>query len=73
MKWGVHDPLIRYKNLAEPPDCGEYAAEDVNSRGDSDLLLRVGPSSEELVSLRLHKDIMAAHSAVVAGMLSNQQ
>jgi hypothetical protein len=73
VKWGRGDPLIRYKNLAEPPEPEDFSMEDVNMKGDSDLLLRVGPSSEELVSIRLHKDILAAHSAVVAGMLSNQQ
>jgi hypothetical protein len=73
VKWGPGDPLIRYKNLAEPPEPEDFTMEDVNMKGDSDLLLRVGPTAEELVSIRLHKDIMAAHSAVVAGMLSNQQ
>ena len=73
VRWSRDDPLIRFKNLAEPPPFEEYTMEDVNVRADSDLLLRVGPSASELVTMHLHKDILAAHSGVVAAMLSNQQ
>lgn len=73
VKWSEEDPLIRYKNLAEPPPFGDFTMEDVNVRADSDLMLRVGGKADELTTIHLHKDILAAHSVVVAAMLSNQQ
>ncbi len=71
--WGPSDPLIQYANLAEPPAPEDYSVEDVNVKEDSDLTFRVGPTAEDMTTLHLHKDVLAAHSAIVAGMLSNQQ
>lgn len=72
-RWSATEPLVQYKTLAEPPAFSEFTMEDVNVREDSDLVLRVGPTPSEFASIHLHKDIMAAHSGVVATMLSNQQ
>ena len=64
---------MKYKNLADPPEFEDFAMDDVNVREDSDLTLRVGPNPDDMHTIHLHKSIMAAHSAVVAGMLSTQR
>ena len=55
-----------------PPPRPRYTADDVNREEGSDLTLHIGPTPEELAPLRLHKDVLAAHSGVVASMLSTQ-
>ena len=71
-QWSASRPLIRTGRLAEPPPFGDYDASDVNREESSDLTLFVGATAEEMKPLRLHKEVLAAHSGVVAAMLSTQ-
>jgi hypothetical protein len=71
-QWSAAQPLIRTGRLAEPPPFADYDATDVNREETSDLTLFVGATAEEMKPLRLHKDVLAAHSVVVAAMLSTQ-
>ncbi len=67
----VSPPVSLHVSLHMSPSC-RFTSEDVNREEGSDLTLHIGPTPEELSPLHLHKDVLAAHSGVVAAMLSTQ-
>ncbi len=71
--WSAAQPLVPVGRLCEPPPPGTYTDADVNNTDRSDLVLYVGPAEDALKPLHLHKDVLAAHSVIVAGMLSTQR
>ena len=71
--WMAGAPLTKIGDLADPPAPGAYSVDDINNKATADLIMRVGPKPEDLRELFVHKEVLAAHSSIVAGMLSTQR